>query len=67
MSIAKMRRQLGEGTLKICCVQDKQDKPITNQDEILGRIEEFYSNLYASTNITQLPKPEVNNEHVSEV
>ena len=42
------RRRLREGTSKVCCVLDKQGEPVTNQGNIFGRIEEFYSELYAS-------------------
>ena len=41
-----------EGKEQICCVLSKEGQPITNQDDILERIEEFYTELYASANNT---------------
>ena len=66
-SLKKTRRRPREGTSKICCVLDKQGEPITNQDNILGRIEEFYSELYASTSTVHRATPKNNNEPVPDV
>ena len=47
-SVKKGRREVAEGTNRISCVLSKAGQPITNQDDILKRIEEFYTDLYAS-------------------
>ena len=52
-SIKKGKRHLEEGTKQISCVLDKNGESVTNQDNILTRIEEFYTELYASTDPIQ--------------
>jgi hypothetical protein len=47
-SVKKGRREVSEGTNRISCVLSKAGQPITNQNDILKRIEEFYTDLYAS-------------------
>ena len=47
-SIKKAKQQLSIGEKRISCVLSKSGQPITGQDQILERIEEFYTELYAS-------------------
>ena len=44
----KAKQQLSIGEKRISCFLSKSGEPITDQDQILERIEEFYTELYAS-------------------
>ena len=48
-SIKKAKREISEGTSRISCVLDKSGAPVTDQDDILERIEEFYTELYSTS------------------
>ena len=48
--IKEAKKQLSLGEKRISCFLGKSGEPITNQDLILERIEEFYTELYASNN-----------------
>ena len=47
-SFKKVRRTYSLGKTRIITLLDKQDKEIQEQDKIMERIEEFYSELYDS-------------------
>ena len=47
-SLKKVRRTYSLGKTRIITLLDKQDKEIQEQDKIMERIEEFYSELYDS-------------------
>ena len=54
-SLKKGKRKMAEGAKQISCLLNKQGHPITNQEDILRRIEEFYTELYSSNNRVQAP------------
>ena len=70
-SLQKARRQLAIGEKRISCILSKSGEQITNQDQILQRIEEFYTELYYDE--TQIenhkitPHPEILSVTPSEV
>ena len=48
-SINKAKRSQTLGKDRLVCLLDKQGNEITNQDKLMERIHEFYSELYSST------------------
>ena len=63
-SLKKGKRDLAIGTKKISCVLSEQGEQITNQDQILERIEQFYTELYSSNNKVQYSNPGVTTNEV---
>ena len=70
-SLKKTKRQLAVGEKRISCILDKSGAEITNQDLILERIEEFYTELYSTNSQSQIyettPHPEIPHVTLSEV
>ena len=66
-SLKKGKRDLAIGTKTISCVLSEQGEQITNQDQILERIEQFYTELYSSSNKVQYSNPGVTTNDVPEV
>ncbi|XP_072028100.1 uncharacterized protein [Amphiura filiformis] len=54
-SLKKTYKKLAQGKQKITSLLDSNGQEITDQDEILKRIEEFYEQLYASDTETDEP------------
>ncbi|XP_072022769.1 uncharacterized protein [Amphiura filiformis] len=54
-SLKKTYKKLAQGEQKITSLLDSNGQEITDQDEILKRIEEFYEQLYASDTETDEP------------
>jgi hypothetical protein len=54
-SLKKTQKKLAHGKQKITSLLDKNGQEITEQDQILKRIEEFYEQLYASDKETEEP------------
>jgi len=55
-SVKKVKKNLAQGRQKITGILDSNRQEVTDQDELLKRIEEFYERLYDSDSQTKEPE-----------